>query len=248
MSFSRAAVALALVLTACGGGDGDSPADSGAVSYYSDSFFRGNHSLSLILFEGGLVYGFYQSDYSAAVFPQFVYAGFFVGTTDAPPNASATYRITDFNFDDKVANPATLTLTAQGSTQVSGQLAVPGGASDAIVARSETSTTPTVTATLGGTYGGYIRSVDGGSALSASLSAAGQLSASTAGGCTFTATLTPRELGNLYDTEATLSAACPSPAGHYRGHALQSYGTRNVYLMLVDNGMTHGVFVQLFDP
>lgn len=219
------------------------------MSFYSDAPFRGNRPLSLILFEGGLVYGFYQSDYSAAVFPQFAYAGFFVGTADAPGDAAATYRITDFDFDAKSANAGTLTLTGGGSTTVSGQLSVSSGATDSIGgAYASVSTAPTDTATLARAYGGYIRSVAGGAALAATLTAAGQLSASTSTGCSVSATLKPRPLGNLYDVKANLGTSCPAPVGPYRGHAFQSLLSRNVYLMLTSDGYKDGVLVHLFDP
>jgi len=74
------------------------------------------------------------------------------------------------------------------------------------------------------------------------------MSANASTGCRVTATLSSRELGNLYDVEATLGATCPSPAGRYVGHGFQSYLTRNVYLMLTVDGARDGVFVHLFDP
>jgi len=128
-------------------------------------------------------------------------------------------------------------------------LRVAGGSSDEIGAGSvSVAMDPTVTATLGGTYAGFIRSIDGGETVNANMSATGQLSAITSGGCTVTATLKPRELGNLYDTQAILGTGCPAPVGNYRGHAFQSYGTRNVYVMLTDDGTKHGVFMQMFMP
>jgi len=81
------------------------------------------------------------------------------GTTDAPLDVPATYRVTDFNFDENAARPATLTLGGQESTSVSGQL-MSAGAVDAVGATyAEISTAPTVTTTLAGTYAGYIRTI-----------------------------------------------------------------------------------------
>lgn len=69
MPLPRPAIALSLLLASCGGGGNETPADSGPVTYYGDSSFRGNHPLPLMVFEGGLVYGFYQSDFSVPLFP-----------------------------------------------------------------------------------------------------------------------------------------------------------------------------------
>jgi hypothetical protein len=199
--------------------------------------FRDNHSLSLMLFEGGLVYGIYQSNYKSEVSPEFVYAGFFVGTTNDQLGGASTYRTTDFNFEDHASTAATLKLVGRGSESVDGQLTISGGASDIIGATSgDASTMSTDTTTLAGTYVGYLRSVSGGVTLSASIDATGKLSATALAGCSISATLKPRKLGHLYDAEATIGASCPSPAGRYVGHGMQSFGTRNVYLMLTANG------------
>lgn len=170
-------------------------------------------------------------------------------TTGAALDVAAAYRGTDFNFDAKFASAATLTVTDQRTTFLSGDLRVAGGSSDEIGAGSVSiAMDATVTATLGGRYVGYIRSIDGGESVNANMSATGQLSVSTSGGRTVTATLRPLALGNLYDTQAILGTGCPAPVGNYRGHAFQSYGTRNVYVMLTDDGTKHGVFMQMFMP
>ena len=58
--------------------------------------------------------------------------------------------------------------------------------------------------------------------------------------------LSARPTGNLYDAEVTLSESC-GVSGRYRGPALQSQLTRNVYLMLTTEQLDDGVFLHLFD-
>ena len=247
MASRRFLLAGALILASCGGGD-VSPTDSGLVAYYGTYGFRGSRLLALIVFEGGLVYGFYQSDFTSAIFPEFAYAGFFVGESSSPGEAKATYRGYDYDFERKTTYPSVVTLEVSPA-RLDGLLKDAGRDDDTFAAYSfaETSTTPTIPRTLRD-YDGYIRTVNQSMSIQASLSVAGVFSLSDGAGCTVRGNLAPRPIGNLLDAEATFSASCAAPAGRYTGHALQAFNANNVYVMLTKEGLTGGVFIQLFAP
>ena len=237
----------ALALLGCGGGD-RTPSDAGPVAYYGDFFFRGAHPLSLMVFSGGRIYGFYQSDYSAPQFPTYVYQGFFVASSVPGGGSVDLYRGHDFNFDRKQADPIDVTLSNQSENQIFGVIASQGGAEDSYFGSyASISNEPTQLTDLPGTYAGQFRSLRESSTLKATLDVSGTLSAETSGGCRIAGKLTARPIGNLYDAEVALSGSCAGQFGEFRGPAFQSLVTRNVYAMLTNEQLEDGVFLHLFD-
>ena len=238
------------VLVGCGGSDADGPdqTDSGTAEYYATYWLSDYRPLYLMRFEGGLVYGFYLSDYGGQTFPEFPYAGFFVAHADSPGPLPATYRGYEFDFDGKAKLPVQLDLLGVSGNWIDG--AYKRGSDEVAplfpswYATVETDPTKH---TLAGSYGGYVRAVAASSSVEATLDEGGTLALKTATGCRIEGKLTARPLGNLYQTEVTLGSQCPAPAGHYAGHAFQSW-TRDVFIMLASPEAVDGVFFQLFAP
>jgi hypothetical protein len=99
-------------LAACGGGGGnESPrADAGPVRYHWKTFFRDGRALFLMSFEGGLVYGFYQSDLTAVEYPSYAYAGLFIARRPAGVPAGSPVSGVEHSFEEGAALPVQLTL------------------------------------------------------------------------------------------------------------------------------------------
>jgi hypothetical protein len=214
----------AFVLVACGGTDAVLEEDQGTVRFYATSFSRSD-SLALIQFEGGLIYGFYQSDISRPTYPEFAYAGFFVSGPD-----HAGY---DFDFDAKARIPISLLGFSATEKALDATLHAASGDESLVAPRAPGDTLATDTSLLPGTYAVQVRSVRGGLKGAASVDTNGTLSAALADGCVIAVKLASRPLANLYDAAATIGIGCPLGSGAFSGHALQNAATRNVYVLLV---------------
>ena len=237
-----------LALASCGGGDSTGNDTAGPAAYYSTLTYQGNRTLALAVFEEGPVYGFYQSDYSAQQWPEYVYAGFFVGQRGSGPAPRSRYKGYEFDFERKAAVPVEVTLESPSRESVSGTILRGNGTDDAFTATYASSAVkPTDTSMLPGRYAGKLRSVTEEGVLQASVDAAGKLSATLPNGCTVTVMLEARPLGNAYGAEATLSPECSTLAGRYSGWAAQSWANNNLYVMLTSQGFEKGVFLHLFD-
>lgn len=240
-------IAALLVLASCGGGDSTGDDAGDPIAYYSTMTYRDNRILALMVFEGGPVYGFFQSDSNAPEPPEFVYAGFFVGQLDSQPPPQSRYKGQEFDFDRKAASPVEVTLEGLPLQSVSGSIRRETGGSDTFTASyAAAARRPTDTSMLAGHYTGKLRSVTEEGSLQASVDAEGNLSATMPGGCTVTTQLKARPRGNAYDAEAVLGPLCPTLAGRYTGRASQSWANDNIYVMLTSEGFEKGVFLHLF--
>ena len=234
-------VALSLALlslaSACGG-DHDLRPDEGAARFYDTQSFRGTRALALLTFEGGLVYGFYQSDFAASTYPEYAYAGFFVAQ---PPLGIGT----EYNFEDGEASAIRLELGTQSGSNVFGTLkqVPPSEDSTFSVRESANAQLPTDPALLPGAYSTQARAPGESFKAAGVLDAVGNLSV-TSGACTVVAKLSPRQLGNLYDAAGTIGPNCNLGTGSYSGHAMQAHVTRNIYLLLTAPGQ-QGVMLLL---
>jgi hypothetical protein len=225
----------AWALAACGGGGDSEPlrADAGPVKYHSQMYFRENRLLLLMSFEGGLVYGFYQSDFTAVEYPAYAYAGLVVARRAPGEAAGGPVEGVEHSFEEGIARPVRLTLAIDEFGVAQGSLTpLPGGPASPIVAfESDVSTLPTDTSRLNGDFAVQGRSVGGSLKFGARVTE-GRLSAVAEGGCAIEASLQPRPLGNLHDVQALLGPGCPLGAGSFAGHAFQAYNTDNVYVFL----------------
>jgi hypothetical protein len=234
-------VALSLAVlqlaSACGG-DHDLRPDEGAARFYDTQFFRGTRALALLTFEGGLVYGFYQSDFATPAYPEYAYAGFFVAQL---PSGIGT----EYNFEGGEVSEVGLELGAQSGSNLFGTLKqVPPSEDSAFSVReSANAQLPTDPVSLPGAYAVQARAPGASFKAGGVLDAVGNLSV-TSGACTLTAKLLPRQLGNLYDAAGTLGPNCNIGTGAFSGHAIQAYVTRNIYLLLTAPGQ-QGVMLLL---
>ena len=228
---------LVLLAAACGGGHDLQP-DDGAARFYDTPFFRGGRSLAVLTFEGGLTYGFYQSDFSEPPYPEYVYAGFFV--SQAPSGAGS-----DYDFENGATTSIQLELGTQAGTDVRGTIRRPPPMEDFpfTIRESANARLPTNPVSLPGTYAVQARGPAASFKAVATLDQAHNLSV-TSGACTLAAKLSPRRLGNLYDVTATIGPSCGLGEGAFSGHAVQAYVTPNIYLFLTAPGQ-HGVMLLL---
>jgi hypothetical protein len=238
-SLRNAALSLAsLALTSACGGGSDLRPDEGVARFYDTQFFRGTRSLALLTFEGGLVYGFYQSDFAAPTYPEYAYAGFFVAQ---PPSGIGT----EYNFESGEVSAIRLELSAQSGSNVFGTLKEVPPSEDATFSARESANAqlPTDPGMLPGAYTVQARAPSASFKATAALDAAGNLSIAS-GACTVAAKLSPRQLGNLYNAVGAIAPGCNLGAGAFSGHAVQAHVTRNIYLLLTAPGQ-QGVMLLL---
>lgn len=223
--------ALALSVAGCGDSGDDRRVDDGPVKYYSATF-RQSQLVSLMSFDGGLVYGFYQDDFTQPQFPEFAYAGFFVASPSASAPDAKTRIGQDYRFNtretvrlslvDLHATDRDLTASIQSNLET-----------EALVAsRAPIDELSTDTSTLQGDYAVQARSTIDSRKGTASIDPAGSVRIDLPDGCIVTGSLNGRRKGNLYDAGLTFSASCSVANGLHVGHAFQRYSTRNTYVLL----------------
>ena len=240
--------AVLLWLVSCGGGGDAEPANSGPVSYYSDSLYRSGRFLGLMVFDGGLLYGFYQIDVADVPGASYYYAGFTAAKRPVEQGVNAPYQGFDFDFERGTALPVEVTLEQHSAGVYFGALNLEGAEDHAFrVEYAPVSTEPTQPGKLAHRYGGYARAVKGSAAVQANADPDGNLSIYNDAGCAMAGTLKARPLGNLYDATMTVGASCPVAPGRYSGPGLQSFNTSNVYLMLTSEDLSVGLFVHLVE-
>lgn len=229
--------------------------DGGEAAFYNTYFYRGNRLLALVTFEGGLVYGLYQDDFSAPPVSEFSYAGFFVGKRTLSRGSTQTYAGVDFNFESGTVDPMDLSLSISlRESQVVpnrviafGELHRPGQEADIISATraDEAAAAQTDTSRMAGGYSGYARSVGDGLQVTAAVDAGGAFHVESVAGCTISGTLSARPLGNLFDATAAMGKACPSEAGSYAGHALRVPSTGQLLVVLTSERRENGTLLVL---
>lgn len=243
-------------LGSCGGGGDSREADAGPVRYYDSFFsFRDDQLIAVMVFDGGLLYGFYQAPRDKLSSDPYVYDGFFVGhkrlRITRRADGAPYYEGIEYAFASHSAAPVDITIeTYEGN--VFGATLEHGASTVESFGLSEefpqASAIPADPATLEGLYAGTFRSVDADRTVTASVDAHGSISAtSTQDDCMAQIETTPLPTGFLYSTTAILGAGCGADAGRYSGHAFQSLLTRNIYVLLTD-GPRRGAFSHLFDP
>lgn len=230
-NLATVAIACAVLASACGGSDDTSRPDDGPVRYY-DTNFRQNQLVSLVSFGGGLVYGFYQEDFSQPQYPDFAYAGFFIATHDASLPSSSNRVGRDYRFDSAEVVPISLVDFNATGEALAGKIESAQGVETLYASRATVDELATNTAQLIGTYAVQARSTADSRKGTASISPTGDLAANLPGGCSVSGKLVPRATGNLYDATVTFSPTCTLARGPLDGHALQSYSSRNTYLLL----------------
>lgn len=222
-----------VMLVGCGGSHDGLAEDGGRVSYYSAPDFRKFQLLSVLAFEGGLTYGFYQSDFTASPTPEFAYQGFFVARPAAGEGGTELQGI-EFNFDELTAS--TIRLRTAGTDESTFRAVLSdrdSGTPETIVASSASvGTLPTDPSALAGTYTVQARSSAASIFGTATAGYSGDLKIELSSTCAAEATLKPRPLGNLYDVTAQFVGRCALGGGPYTGHGVQAYSTGNVYLLL----------------
>jgi hypothetical protein len=171
-------------LAACGGGGGnESPrADAGPVRYHWQTFFRDGRALFLMSFEGGLVYGFYLSDFTAVEYPSYAYAGLFIARRPAGVPAGSPVSGVEHSFEEGAALPVQLTLAINEYGVALGSLTRSNAGTTSPIGgpESEVSGLATDTSRLSGDYAVQGRSV-GGSLKFAARIAEGRLSSGAEG-------------------------------------------------------------------
>ena len=183
-SLPRVSISLSLValLMSCEGSSDPLREDEGKVSYYSTGFSR-SQSLFLIAFEGGLTYGFYQSDFSNPNYPEYAYAGFFVAHPQVS-NFGENRLGWDFDFDAESVSPIELSPAIENGATITTTLQTQTHGKESIVgSKASVSELPTDTASLPGDYALQARSSVGSFKGNATLSSARALVATDLASC-----------------------------------------------------------------
>lgn len=240
-------LSVATLMTGCGGSSEPLLEDEGKVGLYS-STFRRNQTLSLMTFEGGLTYGFYQSDFTGQHFPEYAYAGFFLARPQSPGGGSDRKGV-EFYFDAESSSPISLSPPiedAANSASLATTLHTPTYGSEPISAlKASVDQLPTDTTTLPGEYVLQARSNVGSFKGIGTLSSMQTLAATDGANCHIDATLSPRSLGNIYTVHAMVGPHCAIGSGEFSGHGLQAYAAKNVFLLLTNPTTNVGILLLL---
>ncbi len=226
-----AGIASVLLAPGCGGSDDAPRTDINPVRYYNASF-RQNQLVSLVSFSGGLVYGFYQDDFSQTPFTDFAYAGFFTATPGISLPSGSNRVGRDYRFNAGEAVPISLVDFSATDQSLAASIRSSQGSESLYASRATVDELATDATMLSGAYVVQARSTADSQKGTASIALNGDLQADLPGGCRVTGTLAARAKGNLYDASVTFAAACTVASGALTGHAFQSYSSRNTYLLL----------------
>ena len=223
------AMAAALVLTACGGGGGDSTPISTVVNASAEGFWTGPSStgttVQLAVLENGETWGFYTSGN--------ILAGALYGATTSNGTAiSGSGR--DFNFVSRTVTAGTYS----GSVSPKSTLSVTTSAGIKFTGSySSAYDQPASLSSLAGTYSGF--AVTGSTAAQSTpvtISASGNITAGGAG-CAATGTASPRATGkNIFDVSIAFNgSACALGSGTLtKGIAYFDTGTRQILAMALN--------------
>ncbi|MFM2059321.1 MAG: hypothetical protein RLY71_3706 [Pseudomonadota bacterium] len=226
-----ATIAFALLASGCGGSDGPMRTDFGKVHYY-DTNFRQNQLVSLMMFEGGLVYGFYQDELPQQPSPEFTYAGFFVASRGAQGSSDSVRVGKDYRFNTRETFAISLSDFAATDQALSFGIESNQGTENLQASRETTDELDTNSASLPGTYLVQARSTVESLKGNASIGESGALQIELPGACQVTGLLAARPKGNLYDTSVKFASGCSLASGKFSGHAFQSFLTGVTYVML----------------
>jgi hypothetical protein len=209
------AAGAAALITGCGGGGGGSstPASTPVPTPTAAGQYTGatsdNRVVTTTILENGSVYVQYGGQGQPDIF-----AGTLIGTVQSSGGTLSGGTGTDFNLEGQGANAVTVSGTYTAGQSLDATITYGNGTKVTSHQTHDTyyDQTPTLQA-IAGNYSGYARVPGNNDASTFAIDATGRISGSSASGCAFTGTLTPRAVGYAYDVSVQFGAGACAYAG-----------------------------------
>lgn len=242
-----ASVLCAVLLSACGsGGSGDGVAGSSpsfsatsAEGLWNGTSGNGRTIAGLVLDDGA-----YWFLYSAINSPSLI-AGVVQGTSSTQGNSFTSSNGKDFNLEGLGILDLTITGSYVAKQSLSGTMAVlpslgGGGTTFTSLYNADYDGTPNASL-LVGTYTGSTATVGGTELVTVTVSSPGSITGSSAGGCSFSGSFSPRARGNAYDVAVTFAGGvCSNGTSTVTGIAFFDAATKTLYSVALNSARTNG--------
>lgn len=233
----------AFTAAGCGGGGGDGGSGGGggdagsAAGMYSGITANGNALEGVVLDNGTYWFVYTEADSST-------FGGVLQGTGNLQGSAFNSSNGKDFSLEDEEIYDVTLNANSIAETSLDGTLGYPGGTTLSFTSDydADYEQTPSL-ATLAGTYFGFVESSAGEGEFSATatISASGAVSGSSATGCNISGTASVHASGNVYDVSISFGGGtCAEGTATFNGIAYFGNDGR-LYTLAHDDSRSDGI-------
>ena len=239
-------VFLAVSLSACSDGGGDTPASPAPAAALAEGLWNGTSNSGRSV--AGLILndGTYWFLYTLMGNPSVV-AGVVQGNGTSQNGSITSSNTKDFNLEGLGILNASINGSYIVKQSLSGTIVIAnnGGQSTFTTTYDADYDAPPNPALLTGTYSGSTATTGGVETVTVTLSAPGSITGSTASLCNFAGTFAPRSSGNVYDISITFGAgACSNGTNTVTGVAFFDAGTKKLYSAGLNSTRTNGfVFI-----
>ena len=237
----------AVVISACGsGGSEESGANSSpsfsatsAEGLWNGTSGNGRTIAGLVLDDGT-----YWFLYSAINSPSLI-AGVIQGTSSTQGSSFTSSNGKDFNLEGLGILDLTITGSYVTKHSLSGAMAIlpslgGGGTTFTSLYNADYDVTPNASL-LAGTYTGSTATVEGTELVTVTVSSPGSITGSSASGCSFSGSFSPRARGNAYDVSATFAGGvCSNGTSTVTGIAFFDAATKTLYSAALNSARTNG--------
>lgn len=238
---------LAVSLSACSDGGGDTPAPPASASatpaegLWNGTTNSGRSIAGLVLSDGT-----YWFLYTLMGNPSVV-AGVVHGNSSSQNGSITSSNTKDFNLEGLGILNASINGNYAIKQSLSGTIAIAnnGGQSTFTTTYNTDYDIPPNPALLTGTYSGTTATAGGVESVTVTLSSPGSITGSSANLCNFTGTFAPRNSGNVYDVSiAFAGGTCSNGTNTVTGVAFFDAGTKKLYSAGLNSTRTNGfVFI-----
>lgn len=251
MIYKNIACILAFTCLSAGCGGSDSPNSSTASSAGTpEGLWIGKssdgRSATLIVLSDGTFWDFYSAMGNSAVIAgaqegNFTFGNGMLSSSNGIDANLESFVVTDFTASGKYVAKSTLTVTGTGTGTVSGGVTVTfNGIYD-----TDYDLPPSLAA-VAGTYSGTTVTLGGYDYGVVTISSTGSFIGTSAAGCSFTGTVSPRTDGNVYDVSATFEGGnCSNGTNIVTGIAYFDASTNKVLAAGLNSDRTNGILAEL---
>lgn len=226
-----AAISAATLAAGCGGG-GDSPAPTNVAGLWNGTTSTGR-TVAALTFQDGTGWALYTPEGNPA------YLAGVVQATTTVSGATASGPITDYNLEGGGITSGTISTTVNPKQSISGTVN-PGGVTFSGTYDAAFEQAPSLTETAG-TFTGTAAVLGGTESASVTVSTTGALSGSSASGCAYTGTVTPRTDGNAFNVSVTFGGGvCSNGTSTVNGIAYYAAATKRIYSAASNSAKTNG--------
>lgn len=226
-------------MLACGGGgDGDDPASASNDPTASAGLWKGSTS------NGRQAYGVLLSDgtywviYTATANPLRI-AGAVEGTATSIGGNLSSSDALDFNLEGLGVTAATVTATYSPRNSLSGSIRYPN--QTVAFTTKYVSVPAAALSQIAGSYRGTAAVVRAAESVNVSISSSGAINGTSASGCRFAGTATPRTDIAVFDVNVTFAGGvCALGTSTVRGVAFYDASTGQLFSAALNSGRTNG--------